>query len=292
MDALQFGPAIVAGTSMGGWVTQQIAIDYPEHVLGTVLMAAFGPFRENPAAAELGEAVATLEDPVDREFVHEFQASTTARPLPQATLDMFVDESLKVPAGVWKAAFDGFLEVDYSDGLPTIEAPTLIVWGDQDAYATRREQEMLVSSIPGARLLVYEGAGHAMHWEEPRRFAGDLTEFALEVGTRAAPPPPSEGYARAPAVAAEAGAERRAWAQVTRRPLSSSHSFSRTRAGRPTATASARRGRAGCRRARAGGCSSGCVRSGGARGGARCCPRRTGATGAAEVGAPRRAASA
>ncbi len=43
---------------------------------------------------------------------------------------------------------------------------------------------MLASSIPGARLLVYEGAGHAMHWEEPRRFAADLTEFALEVGTR------------------------------------------------------------------------------------------------------------
>ena len=97
---------------------------------------------------------------------------------------MFVDESLKMPAGVWKAAFDGFVEVDYSEGLPTIEAPTLIVWGDQDAYATRREQDVLASSIPGARLLVYEDAGHAMHWEEPQRFAADLTEFALEVGTR------------------------------------------------------------------------------------------------------------
>jgi non-heme chloroperoxidase len=32
-------------------------------------------------------------------------------------------------------------------------------------------------AITGARLVVYENAGHALHWEEPERFAADLAAF-------------------------------------------------------------------------------------------------------------------
>jgi len=35
-----------------------------------------------------------------------------------------------------------------------------------------------------ARLLVYHGAGHALHWEEPARFAADLAAFTESVTCR------------------------------------------------------------------------------------------------------------
>jgi non-heme chloroperoxidase len=183
IDALELGPAVVAGTSMGSWVAQRAAIDYPEHVRGLVLMGSFGPARENSAVLALWEAVSTLEDPVATGFVRDFQDSATARPLAEARLDMFVAESLKLPARVWKATCERFLEIDWSDELSGIDAPTLLVWGDQDTYATRGEQEVLAGAISDARLLVYRGAGHAMHWEEPERFAADLSAFAHRVVT-------------------------------------------------------------------------------------------------------------
>jgi hypothetical protein len=52
------------------------------------------------------------------------------------------------------------------------------VWGDRDMICSHSEQEALARAIPYARLVVYEDAGHAPHWEEPARFAGDLVDFA------------------------------------------------------------------------------------------------------------------
>jgi pimeloyl-ACP methyl ester carboxylesterase len=88
-----------------------------------------------------------------------------------------VGESLKVPARVWRAAFAGFLHDDLTPELGRIAAPTLIIWGDQDGCCSRAMQNALVSGIPQPQLVVYAGAGHATHWEEPRRVAADLVTF-------------------------------------------------------------------------------------------------------------------
>nr|WP_274597158.1 alpha/beta hydrolase [Microvirga tunisiensis] len=85
--------------------------------------------------------------------------------------------SLKVPARVWKAAWAGLLEADLTPDLTRITAPTLIVWGERDDMALRAEQEILLRSIPNVRFLIFEGAGHAPHWEEPERFASVVADF-------------------------------------------------------------------------------------------------------------------
>jgi pimeloyl-ACP methyl ester carboxylesterase len=126
---------------------------------------------------EFWDIVSTLTDPIDPSFVREFQESTLAQPVPPAFLDTIVRESLKVPARVWRAALEAHLEADYSNEFGKIKAPTLIVWGDQDTIHPRSEQEGLAAAITGSQLVVYPGAGHAVHWEEPERFAADLVAF-------------------------------------------------------------------------------------------------------------------
>jgi pimeloyl-ACP methyl ester carboxylesterase len=132
----------------------------------------------NRAAVELWQsAISQLVDPIDPAFVREFQESTLAQPVPPAHLDMVVQESLKVPARVWRAAFAGFLDDDVAGELGRIAAPTLIAWGARDALCSRRDEDALLAAIARSRLVVYERAGHALHWEEPERFAADLVGF-------------------------------------------------------------------------------------------------------------------
>jgi pimeloyl-ACP methyl ester carboxylesterase len=72
-----------------------------------------------------------------------------------------------------------------SRDLRRIAAPTLVAWGDRDAM-TASQQAALVASIPGARMLVTEGAGHAPHWEEPARYARLIASFASRLQAPAA----------------------------------------------------------------------------------------------------------
>jgi non-heme chloroperoxidase len=76
---------------------------------------------------------------------------------------------------------DETMRVDFSAELGSIAAPTLIVAGERDDIAPLADAEALRSTIPGARLVVYEDAGHAMHWEEPARVAADLASFARDL---------------------------------------------------------------------------------------------------------------
>jgi len=176
IDALGLGPTVLVGHSMGGWVAQQVAIEYPDRVLGVVLEGTFGAVRDNPAVPALVEELAALPE-MEAAFAREFQQSTIARPLPPGALDVFVAESTKLPVWLWQELFEGFLEVDLGDRLPSIEAPTLLVWGDRDEYITRADQDRLLAAIPDCRLEVHEGTGHAVHWEEPERFAARLASY-------------------------------------------------------------------------------------------------------------------
>jgi pimeloyl-ACP methyl ester carboxylesterase len=178
MDALGLTSAVVHGLSSSSLVAQRFAIDNPGRTAGIVLEGSFATLRGNQAAESVvASAISTLREPIDPDFVRGFQAGILAQPVPQAFLDTLVREGLKVPARVWREAFEGLLQDDHSAELRDITAPTLILWGDRDAVIGRDQQDVLASGIPTSELAVYAGCGHALHWEEPRRFAADLVAF-------------------------------------------------------------------------------------------------------------------
>ncbi len=178
LDALHLDAAVLAGHSSHGLVSERFAIDHPGRTLGLVLIGTPLSLRDNKAARQLYDStISQLTDPLDPQFVRDFAQSTLAHPVPQAFLDTIWRETMKVPARVFREFFADLLQHDVSTELDMIDAPTLLVWGDQDTILTRSDQELLAAAIQNSQFTVYPGAGHSPHWEEPHRFASDLVDF-------------------------------------------------------------------------------------------------------------------
>ena len=124
----------------------------------------------------------TLGEQVPRELAESFQRDTVAGPVAPGLLETMVDECLRTPAATWRGAFAALLEDDFSAELHTIEVPVLLPWGDADAFSPESDQQRLQRQLPRATRAVYAGVGHALHWEQPRRFADDLDSLRRDAG--------------------------------------------------------------------------------------------------------------
>jgi non-heme chloroperoxidase len=181
MTAQNLDKAIIVGHSLGSTIAQSFALQYPSRVSGLVLLGTIPYFKTNPALMEFGSQVALLKDPIDHAFASDFQKSTLRLPIPETYLDSVINETLKVPSLVWKAVMNGLSEVYYSKRLKNINAPVLIIFGDKDNFSSLKDQEQFRSSIRGSRLLVYNGVGHAIHWEKPGQTAVDISSFIKNI---------------------------------------------------------------------------------------------------------------
>jgi pimeloyl-ACP methyl ester carboxylesterase len=191
MDALGVARAVIVGHSMGSLVAQRFAIDHPGRVDGLVLLGALPTITGHPAVQALwNDALATLDDPVPTALARAFQESTIATPIAPAALDLFVAESLRVPARVWRETFREFLTTDFSAELPRIASPTLMIAGGRDTVSRRHERDVLAAAIRGARVIDYPELGHALHWEAPARVGADVSDFLARLPARGAAPTP------------------------------------------------------------------------------------------------------
>jgi pimeloyl-ACP methyl ester carboxylesterase/predicted Zn-dependent protease len=176
MDAMNIKRATIVGHSMGSFVALQTVMDAPRRVEKLLIMGTATTARNN-VTQDLIKEFAVLKDPLDENFVSDFQVATSSKTVPEDFINGVVRQSMKVPARVWKQAMEGVMAEDYQPNLGKIKVPTLIVWGDRENVFLRPEQEILKTKIANSSLKVYEGAGHSPQWEYPEKFAGDLTQF-------------------------------------------------------------------------------------------------------------------
>ena len=65
--------------------------------------------------------------------------------------------------------------------LPSIQVPTLVVHGAEDAIVPVAEAEAFAAVIPGARFVVLPGAGHLSNLESPVAFNREIDRFVREL---------------------------------------------------------------------------------------------------------------
>lgn len=178
MDKKGIDQAVVVGHSMGSFIAHQIASVYPERVSHLVLVASAPTSVKNELLTFVWDEYVGLpefQDPISEDFIRDFQ--TGSNPVDPVFFEKALEETGKVPARVWKAAFRGLLTDDHSDFLDDVSAPTLILWGTEDAIYTSEDQMALQAALPGAVFIAYDGAGHNLQWEQPQQVAEDIREL-------------------------------------------------------------------------------------------------------------------
>jgi pimeloyl-ACP methyl ester carboxylesterase len=183
MDEIGVSSAVLAGSSSGGYVAQQVAIRCPNRVAGLVLIGSPRTLRGRPPFADELDG---LTDPIDPAWVRRTLTwFPQSRPVPPWYLDDRVRDGLRAPARVWRDAFNGLIAALPPTETATITAPTLIIWGEDDTLLTRDQQQELAAAIPRSRLVVYDDTGHVVLWEQPERLASDLSAFVQGLYTSA-----------------------------------------------------------------------------------------------------------
>jgi non-heme chloroperoxidase len=178
VEALGLPPVLVVGHSMGAVNALRLAIDHPDAVRGVVAAAGFASFSDKPELVDfIQQQMLTLGERVPRELAEAFQRDTVAGPLAPGLLQTMVDECLRTPAATWRGTFAALLDDDFSTELHKVEVPVLLPWGDADAFSPESDQQRLQRQLLRATRVVFTGVGHALHWEQPRRFADDLVAF-------------------------------------------------------------------------------------------------------------------
>jgi len=177
MDALKIKKAVIVGHSMGSFVAHYLSAIHPERVSSMVLIGSAPTCVRNPGAVGLYKVVsaADFKDPVDPAFIKEWQ--TCQIPLDPQFAARQAEQCAKVPVRVWRAALLGLLTDDHTDFLKNIKTPTLIIWGDQDGFFSKSDQDALKAAVPGAVLKIYAGTGHNVQWEQGQKVAGDIRSF-------------------------------------------------------------------------------------------------------------------
>lgn len=166
--------AVLVGHSMGGMSVQSYLtehpVDFKERVRGVVLVAT--------AAKVLGRAVpAALVTRLMGEGALEWSRrggvgyAVARRSLGRGARRADVELTLDGLARTTGLARAGFLTamsgMDLHAGLQAIDVPTTVLVGTRDRLTPPRLARELVSSIPGARLVVLPGAGHMLPLEAP-----------------------------------------------------------------------------------------------------------------------------
>lgn len=185
LDRLGVQQAVPIGLSMGGYITMQLLAREPERIRAAVLADTMGsadaPERRQ-ARAEQAEVIrAQGLAPFAEMVLPRMFAPATFRDRPDL-VERFRELILSQRPEAVIAALQGLAaRPDMLDALRAVRCPTLIVVGAEDAATTPEDGRRLAEAIPGARLVLIDGAGHMSNWEQPEAFNQAVRSFLDEV---------------------------------------------------------------------------------------------------------------
>eukprot|EP00979_Chaetoceros_neogracilis_P010842 scaffold2612_cov267-Chaetoceros_neogracile.AAC.35 len=177
-------PVCVAGASLGGAAAIEYAAANPDTVKGCVFIDAqgfvdgVGPMSMLPKfLAEAGVKV-----------LKSVPLRNSANQMSYYDTDTYAtDDALKIGRfhclqEGWNDALVSFMlsgGFSPSTKVPTIESPSLILWGRQDTILDIEFAQKFLDTLPDAELKWIEECGHVPHLEQPKKTAEEIAAFLL-----------------------------------------------------------------------------------------------------------------
>jgi 3-oxoadipate enol-lactonase len=190
LDALHVaGPAVICGISMGGYIAQHVAARHPHRVAAVIL--ADTRFEADSAEARAGRAdlaakvgrlgLGILADAmIPRLLADSDEARAAAdRPAIEAILRQSITSQSVATVQAALAALGD--RPDMTESMRSLQVPTLLVAGAEDAITPRECLEAAEALLPNAKLLIVPAAGHLPPLEQPEVFNAAVLEFLREL---------------------------------------------------------------------------------------------------------------
>jgi pimeloyl-ACP methyl ester carboxylesterase len=182
MDALNIDTAIMVGHSAGANVLGHFAIRHPERITKLVLVDAalltggpppfVGALLRFPPIWRWGRVI--LQRVFTREQLENSLASfyVNASFLTSADYDAYW-RAFQTPnwdIGLLGLTRDSAGNTLSREAIATIQADTVLIWGDQDTVTPIADGKALTSLIPNSRLMIITNTGHQPFEEAPDEF--------------------------------------------------------------------------------------------------------------------------
>jgi pimeloyl-ACP methyl ester carboxylesterase len=179
LDAEGVGRAHVVGHSMGSYIAQMLAVEYPDRLRSLTLAGT--ACRHQPWRLEL---LARWQETARTQGVHAWARRAfpwLLGPRTAWTLGLFINLLWPVILQQPSHGFEGQIAAligapeDAPGRLGGIKVPTLVLCGSKDTLTTPADAAEVASLVPGARLVTLKGAGHGLMLEA----APDFNEAVL-----------------------------------------------------------------------------------------------------------------
>jgi pimeloyl-ACP methyl ester carboxylesterase len=181
IDHLGIADVHLVGTSLGGWIAADLAHRSSAKLASLTLVGAAGV---RVPGAEGIDIFLIGEEPALRGRFHDPAKAEAAvvRMLAPETEDVRLANAITVARVAWDPRLH---DPELAKWLHRIKVPTEIVWGEHDRVFPGAVAEAFRDGIPGARLTIVPGCGHAVQLEQPDALVSILLDFTATHGRRA-----------------------------------------------------------------------------------------------------------
>ena len=190
IEALELGPAHVAGVSWGGTVVLELYRRHPRLVATLIMIDTYAGWKGSLPAEEVRARVAGARQMLaapPEDFDPTLPGLFASGP-PATFAPLLAAISADVRPATLGRELTLMADADQRDLLPRIAVPTLLVWGELDARSPLSVARQFEAAIPDTQLVVIPGAGHVSNLEQPERVNTAVRQFCRSHPPSTSPP--------------------------------------------------------------------------------------------------------